>query len=114
MAFAFASLARSFKAERRPRISAIQRILPCTVSIIFVWVLTWCWGRGKGDTAGRVEVEAGLEFDILEERWRKRSKVAFKFGAVACRHSTFGLVHFKNSPPRPHKLAQNTVAQARV
>jgi hypothetical protein len=63
IAFALASLARSLRADRRPRISAIQRILPCEVSSTFVCVLT----RGRGECGGRVEVEAGLEEGCMSE-----------------------------------------------
>lgn len=63
MAFALASLARSFKPESRPRMSAIQRIRPCTESITFVCVFTCVTGGaralGLGETPGRVEVEVG-------------------------------------------------------
>ena len=68
MADAFASLARSLSAERRPRMSAMQSSLPWAVSKTFVWVFTWYCGLGFGEAVGRVEVEAGRERDcILEE-----------------------------------------------
>ena len=61
MALALASLAISFKPERRPRMSAMHSILPATVSMTLVCVLTpgaveAC--RGSGDAPGRVEDEA--------------------------------------------------------
>lgn len=47
--------------------SAIQRIRPWLVSSNFVCVFTWYGVRGRGDTAGRVDVEAGREeFCIFE------------------------------------------------
>lgn len=51
-AWAFASLARSLSADRRPRMSATQRIRPWMVSSIFVWVFTCC----ADDGAGREEI----------------------------------------------------------
>lgn len=61
IATAFTSLAKSFKAESLPRISAIHRSLPCAESRTFVWVLTWYGGRGLGDTGGLVDVDCGLD-----------------------------------------------------
>ena len=60
-AAAFASLAMSLRADKRPRMSAIQRIRPCTESSTFVWVLTWYWTRGAGELAGLLEAEVGLD-----------------------------------------------------
>lgn len=66
IATAFTSLARSFNALKRPLISAIHSIRPWPVSKTFVWVFTWYgWARGNGEAAGRVEVEAGREFDCI-------------------------------------------------
>ena len=43
--------------------SAMQRILPWAVSKTFVCVFTWYCGRGLGEVAWRVEVDAGRERD---------------------------------------------------
>src|SRR6266702_6346978 len=56
IAFAFASRARSLREENRPRISAMQSILPWTVSISFVW-------SGRGEGPGRIELEAGRKVE---------------------------------------------------
>lgn len=67
IAHAFASRARSFNAERRPRMSAMHSRRPWAVSKTFVWVLTWCGTEGWGDAAGLVEVLAGREGCIFDE-----------------------------------------------
>ena len=60
-AIALASLAISLRADRRPRMSAIQRIRPWTESSTFVCVLTWYWTRGAGEPVGLLEADAGLD-----------------------------------------------------
>ena len=70
MASALTSRARSLRAERRPRISAMHSRRPWPVSKTRVWVLTW-YGTGRGlgeaEAAGREEVEAGREVDCIVE-----------------------------------------------
>ena len=72
MAEAFASRARSLSAERRPRMSAIQRSLPWAVSNTFVWVFTWKGGgRELGEEAGRVDVDAGRDAGCIFDGTRR-------------------------------------------
>lgn len=77
IALAFASLARSFKADKRPRMSATQRTLPWAESSTFVCVFTWCTGctGGLGETAECVDVEAGrCIVGVVGEKERQKDK----------------------------------------
>lgn len=54
----------------------MQRMRPCVVSRTFVWVFTW--GLEFGDTAGRVEEDAGRDDGFILKAMRTARKTARK------------------------------------